>query len=79
MVRLAHGRIRETRLRRALTQAELAEQAGTTEATVNRLENGLQAPRMSTLRKIAAALGVEPADLIDWDATTEEDRGKLAA
>lgn len=78
-MRLVDGKLRETRLRRALTQAELAEKAGTTEATVNRLENGLQDPRMSTLRKLAAALGVEPADLIDWDATTEEERGKLAA
>jgi transcriptional regulator with XRE-family HTH domain len=78
-MRLADGKLRETRLRRALTQAELADKAGTTEATVNRLENGLRDPRMSTLRKIAAALGVEPADLIDWDAATEETRGKLAA
>ena len=78
-MKLVDGALRETRLRRALTQAELAEKAGTTEATVNRLENGLQAPRVSTLRKVAAALGVEPADLIDWEATGEEARGKLAA
>ena len=78
-MKLVDGALRETRLRRALTQAELAAKAGTTEATVNRLENGLQSPRMSTLRKLAAALGVEPADLIDWGATAEEARGKLAA
>lgn len=78
-MKLVDGKLRETRLRRALTQAELAEKAGTTEATVNRLENGLQDPRMSTLRKVAAALGVEPADLIDWEATSKEERGKLAA
>ena len=60
--------LREARLRRMLTQAERAELAGTTEATVNRLEQGLQRPRISTVRKLAVALGVDVTDLMadDW-------------
>ncbi len=57
-------RLREVRLARFLTQAELADLAGTTEATVNRLENGLQRPRISTVRKLAHALGVAPEELV---------------
>lgn len=57
-------RLREVRERKLMTQAELAEKTGISEATLSRIENGLQRPRISTVRKIAAALGVEPGDLI---------------
>ena len=67
-MQLVPSRMREARLRRMLTQAELARLAGTTEATVNRLENGLQKPRISTVRRIAEVLGVPAEDLIDWGA-----------
>ena len=74
-------KLKEARIRRALTQAELAELAGMTESTVNRIENGLQEARMSTLRKLATALKVEPEELIDWGAGTEDaaGTGKAAA
>jgi transcriptional regulator with XRE-family HTH domain len=72
-------RLREIRQRKLLTQAELAALAGTTEATVNRLENGLQQPRISTVRKLAEALGVEADELIDWGAEGEPGTGKAAA
>ncbi len=57
----------------ALTQEELAERSGVTRSTISRLEDGLQEARPSTLRKLAAALGVEPGELIDWpeDERTE--------
>jgi transcriptional regulator with XRE-family HTH domain len=53
------------RLRRgqALTQQELADRAGVNLITINRLERGFSA-RPQTIRKIAEALGVEPADLM---------------
>jgi transcriptional regulator with XRE-family HTH domain len=72
-MRLAHERLKEARLRRLLTQAELAERAGMTESTINRLEQGVQTPRISSLRKLAKALDVPAEDLIRWgaeDATT---------
>ncbi len=81
-MQLNPSRLREARLRRMLTQDELATAAGTTEATVNRLENGLQRPRISTVRKLASVLGVEPEDLIDWEPEDEDEEtteGKAAA
>ncbi len=49
---------------KALTQAQLAEQAGVTTATVARIERDEIEPRMTTLRKLADALDVEPAELV---------------
>ncbi len=79
-MQLNPSRLREARLRRMLTQDELAARAGTTEATVNRLENGLQRPRISTVRKLADVLGVKPEELIDWEREDERvEKGKAAA
>lgn len=57
-------RLRKQRTRRALTQAELAEAAGVTTATVARIERDEIEPRMTTLRKLARALDVDPAELV---------------
>ena len=56
------------RHRVALTQRELAQRVGVTYATIARIETGKQEARPTTLRKIAAALGVQPAELIDESA-----------
>ena len=53
-------RLRTLRIETALTQAELAEKAGVTRNTVARLERGENEPHPPTVRKLAAALGVEP-------------------
>lgn len=58
-------RLRDLRLRKALNQQELAERAGITRATLSRLEAGLQEPYPRTTRKLAAALGVDPEDLME--------------
>ncbi len=58
-------RLRKQRTRRALTQAELAERSGVTTATVARIERDEIEPRMPTLRKLAHALEVDPAELVD--------------
>ncbi len=57
-------RLREFRERSLLTQAELAERSGLSEATINRVEKGRHEPRISTARKLAAALGIPPAEFI---------------
>jgi transcriptional regulator with XRE-family HTH domain len=57
-------RLKELRIERALTQEELGERAGIGKNTVNRLEQDKTDPRPSTLRKLAAALGVAPAELL---------------
>jgi transcriptional regulator with XRE-family HTH domain len=57
-------RLKDARIRRALTQEELAEKAGVNAATVARLERNRTEPHMSTLRKLAKALDVDPTELI---------------
>jgi transcriptional regulator with XRE-family HTH domain len=58
-------RLKQQRMRRALTQAELAERADVTTATVARIERDEIEPRMTTLRKLAQALEVDPAELVE--------------
>jgi transcriptional regulator with XRE-family HTH domain len=59
-------RLREERRRAGLTQGELAEKAGVGINTVLRIETGgIEEPRVSTLRKLAGALGVEVRDLLE--------------
>lgn len=55
--------LRELRKDQFLSQEDLAKMAGTTTSTVNRLENGKQTPRFATIRRLAKALGVNPADI----------------
>ncbi len=59
--------LKNLRTLRALTQAEVAERAGLTTATVARVERNEIEPRMTTLRKLAAALEVDPAELVRGD------------
>jgi transcriptional regulator with XRE-family HTH domain len=58
------GRLKNLRIRRALTQRELAERAGLSTNALNRLELDKAEPHMSTLRKLAKALDVDPSELI---------------
>lgn len=55
--------LRPVRLRRLLTQRELAERVGLTAPALSRLENGHTKARISTLRKLATALEVEATEL----------------
>jgi DNA-binding XRE family transcriptional regulator len=56
-LRLAH-RIAELRERCGLTQAQLADKVGTTQAGISRLENpNYRNYSLTTLEKVAAALG----------------------
>ena len=56
--------LRELRTLSALTQEELADRAGITATALSRIERNEAEPRPSTLRKLAAALSVEPRELI---------------
>jgi transcriptional regulator with XRE-family HTH domain len=58
------GHVREIRHMMGMSQLDLAEAAGVTEYTISELEQGRR-PRVrpSTLRKLAAGLGVTVADL----------------
>ena len=59
--------LRRLRVLNALTQAELAQKAGLTPAAVARIERNEAEPRMTNLRKLAEALGVEPHELVRGD------------
>ncbi len=55
--------LREARHRRLLTQLELANLVGMTTATISRIETGATKARISTVRRLAEALDVDPAEL----------------
>ena len=58
-------RLRELRERAALSQEDLAKKSGVSRATIADLEADKRPARPSTRRKLAEALGVEPAELMD--------------
>jgi serine-type D-Ala-D-Ala carboxypeptidase/endopeptidase len=62
------GRLKRLRILNALTQAQLAERAGVTTATVARAERNEIEPHMTTVRKLADALDVHPRELIEEDS-----------
>jgi transcriptional regulator with XRE-family HTH domain len=53
------------RAKQGLTQRELAKRAKVTHVTISRIETGVYDPRLSTLRRLAKALKVKVADLLD--------------
>ena len=57
--------LRSVRQRRGLTQRELAARAKTGQQTVCRLETLRRGAYPKTIRKLASALGVAPAELMD--------------
>jgi transcriptional regulator with XRE-family HTH domain len=57
-------RLKNLRIRRALTQQELADRAGVSSNAINRIELNKAEPHMSTLRKLAKALEVDPTELV---------------
>ena len=70
-------RLAATRRQRVMTQAELAHTAGVSLITITRLENAKEEPnpRPETVRRLATALGVDPA----WLLFGGDDETKLAA
>ena len=56
--------VKRARVRQAIRQDELARQAGITPTTLSRIERNESEPHVSTIRKLAKALGTTPADLI---------------
>ncbi len=60
-------KLKEIRTRRFLTQEELAERAGVSPATIVRVERNQAEPHISTMRKLARALDVDPTELLGED------------
>jgi transcriptional regulator with XRE-family HTH domain len=57
--------VRRLREAKALSQGELAADAGIYQELVSRIENGAANPELDTLGRIAGALGVHPRDLFE--------------
>jgi DNA-binding XRE family transcriptional regulator len=57
------NRVRETRIERMMSKAELARRAGISVLTIDRVEKGLEC-RMDTKRKILEALGLSLEDRV---------------
>lgn len=53
------------RIKKGLTQKQLAEIVGTSPATINKAEKGKIDIRIGTLKKISKALGVSISELIE--------------
>jgi transcriptional regulator with XRE-family HTH domain len=59
-------KLRRLRRGKAWTQEQLAEEAGISPSTVVEIENGKRkSPHPGTLGKLARALGISPADLLE--------------
>ena len=56
--------IAAARIDKGMTQKQLADALGTGQSLVARWETGGRVPKMQTLQRIAAALGVEWTELI---------------
>jgi transcriptional regulator with XRE-family HTH domain len=57
-------RLRQLRLGQALTQIELSRMTGISVDAISRLENELRSAQVSTIRRLAEALRVEPRELL---------------
>ncbi len=64
VVPIDSNRLRELRRQKALSLRELGASVGLAYDTINKLENGHRPARLSTVRKLANALDVEPLELM---------------
>jgi len=72
--------LHEARIRRMMTIRGLAKLAGLAPTTIQLAESGQRQPRFGTMKKIAAALGVEPTEIAEFSTAIEDAiEGKEAA
>ena len=64
-------RLVEARARKLLTGAGLAEKAGVSRDTVYGIEEGRTVPSFATVRKLCAALEVEPTEIEEFQAAID--------
>lgn len=66
--------IKAARRKAGMTQEELGKKIGVSGSSMAQWENDLRNPKLDTLQRIAAALGVPVQDLIsDWEAVDKEE------
>ncbi len=64
-IQLSH--LRQLRQSAELSQRDLGRRSGVSPGTIYRLENGLRGAYPATVRKLAVALEVPPAELVKGD------------
>jgi transcriptional regulator with XRE-family HTH domain len=69
--------LRHRRLAQFLSQAELARRSGLHTLTISRLEAGRARPSTRTVRALAGALDIPPAELATPAEVAEVDRGSI--
>lgn len=69
--------IRRARVRRKLTQDDLAQTVHTTRQTISNYETGRSRPDVETLQRLADALGVELTELLDETPPADARRAAL--
>jgi DNA-binding Xre family transcriptional regulator len=63
-VDISGGRLRQLRVQRAISQEDLGRMTGIAQSTISNLESSNRPARLSTIRKLAQALEVEPSELM---------------
>lgn len=64
--------LRSIRIKRLLTQEELAARSGVPQQTIARIErSGKHRPALRTIRKLSQALGVEATEIDEFRASLE--------
>ncbi len=60
--------LKRARTARLLTVRDLAAAAGVSTHTVHEVETGKRPPRFGTIKRLSAALGVDPAEVTEFRA-----------
>ena len=68
--------LRAVRRAKLLTQEQLAQEAGLNRVTIWQLETGIRNPQLSTIRRLAEALGVQPEQLMEAPPRPKRRTGK---
>lgn len=63
-------RIQEARIKKGITQAQLAQSLGVSPVMISQYEHDKRKPKWETLQKIASALNISTAYLFGWEDTT---------
>ena len=75
-------KLKRLRMQQVLSLRELAARSGVSHDAIMLIEKKVRQPRTSTIRKLAAGLGVQPEELILWGgagAGSDDEQGKAAA
>lgn len=59
--------LREIRLKKNLSQGDIAEKLGVHRSYISGLERGKRNPSLLTIKKMAKAIGVEPKELLEYE------------